>query len=98
MSRIAIVGGHGKIALKLAKLLTESGHEVSSLIRNPDQTPDIEQAGATAVVADVENQTTEQIAGTIAEHDAVVVLRPPLGRVRLRRADEPGVVPERDGR
>ncbi|NIL81968.1 SDR family oxidoreductase [Rhodococcoides kroppenstedtii] len=72
MSRIAIVGGHGKIALKLAKLLTESGHEVSSLIRNPDQTPDIEQAGATAVVADVENQTTEQIAGTIAEHDAVV--------------------------
>ncbi|MBY6351937.1 SDR family oxidoreductase [Rhodococcoides corynebacterioides] len=72
MSRIAIVGGHGKIALKLAKLLTESGHEVSSLIRNPDQTPDIEKVGATAVVADVENQTTVQIAGTIADHDAVV--------------------------
>ena len=32
------------------------------------------------------------------QRDAVVVLRPPLGRVRLRRADEPGIVPERDGR
>ncbi|MBY6539939.1 SDR family oxidoreductase [Rhodococcus sp. BP-349] len=72
MSRIALVGGHGKIALKLAKILTENGHEVSSLIRNPDQTADIEKTGATAVVADVEAQTTQEIAGSVTGHDAVV--------------------------
>lgn len=72
MSRIAIVGGHGKIALKLAKILTENGHEVTSLIRNPDQSADIEKTGATAVVADVAGQTTPEIASTFTGHDAVV--------------------------
>jgi uncharacterized protein YbjT (DUF2867 family) len=72
MSRIAVVGGHGKIALKLAKILTDNGHEVTSLIRNPDQSADIEKTGATAAVADVESQTTPEIAGTVTGHDAVV--------------------------
>ena len=50
--------------------------------------------------ADEEQGRVEGVVEVVeaAEHDAVVVLRPPLGRVRLHRADEPGVVPERDGR
>lgn len=72
MSRIAIIGGHGKIALKLAKILTDGGHQVTSLIRNPDQTPDIEKIGATASIADVENQTTPEIASSLSGHDVVV--------------------------
>ena len=34
--RIVIIGGHGKVALLLAPLLVAEGHEVSSLVRNPD--------------------------------------------------------------
>jgi uncharacterized protein YbjT (DUF2867 family) len=72
MSQIAIIGGHGKIALKLANILTGQGHQVSSLIRNPDQADDIKQTGATPVIADVENLSTDEIADAINGHDAVV--------------------------
>lgn len=72
MSRIAIVGGHGKIALLLAPILAEQGHSVTSLIRNPDQSREVEAAGATPAVADVEALDVEAIAEVIAGHDAVV--------------------------
>ncbi|OZG29693.1 NAD-dependent dehydratase [Williamsia sp. 1138] len=72
MSRVAIIGGHGKIALQLAKILTGEGHEVSSLIRNPDQADDIKATGATPVIADVENLSTDEIGEAIKGHDAVV--------------------------
>lgn len=72
MSRIAIIGGHGKIAMQLAEILTGGGHEVSSLFRNPDQSSDIEATGATPVVADIEHLSTDEIAGLIKGHDAVV--------------------------
>lgn len=72
MSQIAIIGGHGKIALHLARILTEHGHAVSSLIRNPSQRGDVEQTGATPIVADVEKMTTDDIAATVSGHDAIV--------------------------
>ena len=40
--RITIFGGHGKVALLLAPLLVEAGHEVTSVIRNPDHVSDVE--------------------------------------------------------
>ncbi|MCC9177772.1 SDR family oxidoreductase [Arthrobacter sp. zg-Y750] len=72
MSRIAIIGGHGKVALHLARRLTASGHQVSSLFRNPEHTSDVEQTGADAVVADVENLSTEQLTELLNGADAVV--------------------------
>jgi nucleoside-diphosphate-sugar epimerase len=72
MSQIAIIGGHGKVALKLASILSGQGHQVSSLIRNPDQADDIKQTGATPVIADVENLSTDEIADAIKGNDAVV--------------------------
>lgn len=72
MSKIAIIGGHGKIALHLARILSGQGHEVSSLIRNPDHEADVREAGGTPVIADVENLSTENIADTIRGHDALV--------------------------
>lgn len=72
MSRIAIIGGHGKVALRLAPLLTGRGDEVSAIIRNPDHVADVEATGATAVVADVEDLSAERLAAVIAGHDAVV--------------------------
>ncbi len=72
MSSIAIIGGHGKVALHLARILTGGSHSVSSLIRDPQQRADITAVGATPVIADVENVTSEQLAELLAGHDAVV--------------------------
>ena len=72
MTRIAIIGGHGKIALRLAPLLSGRGDEVTAVIRNPDHTAEVEATGARAVVADVENLSATQIAEVITGHDAVV--------------------------
>src|SRR5699024_2434685 len=51
---VTIIGGHGKIALRAARLLTDSGAEVNSVIRNPDHEADVRATGATPVVADIE--------------------------------------------
>ncbi|MFD4366800.1 SDR family oxidoreductase [Rhodococcus sp. NPDC058521] len=72
MSKIVIIGGHGKIALRLARILTAEGNEVSSLIRNPDHEADVRETGAAPVLADVENLSTEDIADKLRGHDAVV--------------------------
>ncbi len=70
--RIVIAGGHGKIALRLAGLLSRAGHEVVSLVRNPDHADDVERAGATAVVADLEQVGAPDLAAHLTGADAVV--------------------------
>ncbi|KQY64622.1 MULTISPECIES: SDR family oxidoreductase [unclassified Nocardioides] len=72
MSRIAIIGGHGKVALHLARILSGAGHQVSSVIRNPDHAADVAATGATPVTADVEHLDTSALAELVAGHDAVV--------------------------
>ena len=56
---VTIIGGHGKVALRAARILAEAGAEVYSVIRNPDQADDIREVGATPVVADVESLDVE---------------------------------------
>lgn len=70
--RVAIIGGHGKVALHLARLLTDSGHEVTGIVRNPDHSADVAATGAVPVVADVEHLDAEGLATHLAAHDAVV--------------------------
>jgi uncharacterized protein YbjT (DUF2867 family) len=70
--RVAIIGGHGKVALLLAPLLVAAGDEVSAIYRNPAHTPAVEATGARGVVADVETLGVEEIAALLAGHDAVV--------------------------
>ncbi|OMH34174.1 SDR family oxidoreductase [Tersicoccus sp. Bi-70] len=72
MSRIAILGGHGKVALLLARDLTDAGHEVTSLFRNPEHTDEVAGTGATPVVFDLESAGTDEIATRLSGHDAVV--------------------------
>ena len=72
MSKIAIIGGHGKVARKLEKLLAAEGHQVSALIRDPEQSDDIRATGARPVIADIENLSTDEIGEVIKGHDAVV--------------------------
>ncbi len=61
MSRIVIIGGHGKVALHLARILKERGNEVTSIIRNPDHTADVSASGAHPVVADIETPRDRRI-------------------------------------
>jgi uncharacterized protein YbjT (DUF2867 family) len=72
MARIVIIGGHGKVALQLSRILTERGDDVSSVFRNPDHTDDVEATGASPVVADVERLDTDALADLLTGHDAVV--------------------------
>jgi uncharacterized protein YbjT (DUF2867 family) len=72
MSRIVIIGGHGKVALHLARILTERGDEVTSVFRNPDHADDVSATGARPVVADIEALGTDALADLLAGHDAVV--------------------------
>ena len=74
MTRILLIGGHGKVALRLTPLLVEAGHRVTSAIRNPDHRAEVESVGAEAVIADVEHLTTDEMADVISGHDAVVWL------------------------
>jgi uncharacterized protein YbjT (DUF2867 family) len=53
---IVIAGGHGKIALRLERLLVERGDRVRALIRNPDHVADVEATGAEAVICDIEEE------------------------------------------
>ncbi|MGW0040716.1 SDR family oxidoreductase [Rhodococcus sp. NPDC003348] len=72
MARVGVIGGHGKVALHLERILSGRGDEVTALIRNPDHAADVEATGARPVVADVESMTTAQIAEALRGHDAVV--------------------------
>ena len=72
MTQIAIIGGHGKIALKLAKILSDRGDKVTSIIRDPAQSDDVAATGAEPVVADVESLDTASMASVLAGSDVVV--------------------------
>ncbi len=72
MSRIVIIGGHGRVALQLAKRLTGRGHTVTALFRNAAHREAVAATGATPVVFDIEHAETDAIAGQLAGHDAVV--------------------------
>ncbi len=72
MARIAIIGGHGKVALRLSTLLSDEGHGVTSFIRKPEQAEDVRETGASPEVLDVERSSAEEIADRIEGHDALV--------------------------
>ena len=70
--RVAIAGGHGQIALRLAKVLAQRADDVVAMIRNPNHAEDVRQAGAEPVVVDLERASEDDIARAISGSDAVV--------------------------
>ena len=72
MARIAIIGGHGKVALHLERLLAARGDEVDAIIRNAEHSADVSATGARPLVADVETLDVDGIAALLSGHDAVV--------------------------
>jgi uncharacterized protein YbjT (DUF2867 family) len=90
---VVIAGGHGKIALRLEKLLAERGDSPRGIIRATEQAPDLEQIGAEPIVLDIEN--VDDISDALAGADAVVFAAgagPGSGPARKRTVDYGGAV------
>lgn len=69
---VVIAGGHGKVALHLARALRGDGDEVRSLIRRPEHADDVREAGGDAVVCDLEAADVGAVAAAVEGADAVV--------------------------
>jgi uncharacterized protein YbjT (DUF2867 family) len=93
--KIAIAGGHGTIALHLTRLLSDTGHEVVSIVRNPEHEADVADAGGQMVVADLEAVTPDELADAIGEADVAVFAAgagPGSGAERKDTVDHLGAV------
>jgi uncharacterized protein YbjT (DUF2867 family) len=51
---VLVIGGHGKVAQRLLKLLARDGHRGRGVIRKVEQAGDLEAVGAEPLVCDVE--------------------------------------------
>ena len=90
---VVIAGGHGKIALRLLRLLAESGDRARGLIRNPAHAAELESAGAEPVLCDLERE--DDVARFVAGADAVVFAAgagPGSGADRKRTMDLGGAL------
>ncbi len=72
MAKIAVVGGHGQIALLLTQQLAKRGDHIVSVIRNPEHEADVTAVGGSPVVADFEKLDMEDVAHYFSGVDAVV--------------------------
>ena len=93
--KVTIAGGHGKIALRLSRLLVAGGNEVVGLIRNPSHVADVIEAGASATVCDLEYAEPEEIAIAVEGSDAVVFAAgagPGSGAERKLTMDRDGAI------
>jgi uncharacterized protein YbjT (DUF2867 family) len=92
---IVIAGGHGKIARRLTALLVARGDRVRGLIRNPEHAADLRGDGREPVVLDLEQASVEEVAGAIADADAVVFAAgagPGSGAQRKLTLDRDGAI------
>lgn len=93
--KVAIAGGHGKIARRLTRLLAAEGDEVVALIRNPSHADDVADDGAQPAVVDLENDDAAAVAEAIGGADAVVFAAgagPGSGAARKETMDFGGAV------
>lgn len=92
--KVAIAGGHGKIARLLEQLLVERGDSAIGLIRNPNHADDLREIGAEPAVCDLEDDRSD-LAAAIADAEAVVFAAgagPGSGPERKRTMDLGGAL------
>ena len=90
---VVVAGGHGKIGLRLLRLLADRGHRARGLIRNPDHAADLHEVGADPVLCDIE--ALDDISRCCEGAEAVVFAAgagPGSGPERKRTVDYGGVV------
>lgn len=92
---VAIVGGHGQIALRATVLLRAAGYRVRSVIRNADQAVAVEHAGGEPVLLDIEHATGTQLATAIGAASTLVFAAgagPKSGPERKETVDHQGAL------
>ncbi|KAF5334968.1 hypothetical protein D9611_009943 [Ephemerocybe angulata] len=57
---ITLIGGHGKVALKLARLLADENNTVYSVIRNEAQSDNVRSSGAQPIHLSLEKDSVEK--------------------------------------
>jgi uncharacterized protein YbjT (DUF2867 family) len=72
MSRIVVIGGHGRTGIEIVKQLVAQGDYVVATIRNPKHMADLVKAGAETFILDLEKSTGPEFAVTMVGADAVV--------------------------
>jgi uncharacterized protein YbjT (DUF2867 family) len=90
---VVVAGGHGKIGMRLLRLLAERGQRARGLIRNPDHATELHNVGAEAVLCDIEER--DDISDCVRGADAVVFAAgagPGSGPERKRTVDYGGAV------
>lgn len=90
---VVIVGGHGRIALRLEKILAERGDSPRGIIRQTEQADELEAIGAEPIVLDIEN--IDDIDDAFAGAEAVVFAAgagPGSGPARKLTVDYGGAV------
>src|SRR2546430_13223903 len=70
--RVVIAGGHGKIALRLERLLAASGDHAVGIIRNVDQAPDLRDSSAEPVVLNLETADRSEVSEALEGTDVAV--------------------------
>jgi nucleoside-diphosphate-sugar epimerase len=93
--KVAIAGGHGKIALALTRRLAERGDAVTSLIRNPAHADEVRAAGATPAVCDLEHASVAELTPALEGADAAVFAAgagPGSGAERKLTMDRDGAI------
>src|SRR4051794_16805662 len=89
---VLVGGGHGQIGLRLLKLLAANGDRARGLIRNPDHAADLEEAGAEAVLCDLESDDVRQHIGSAQAMVFAAGAGPGSGPERKRTVDLGGAV------
>ena len=92
---VAIAGGHGKIARRLASLLAARGDRVRGLIRNPGHAAAVHATGAEPILCDLESAERNALAEAIEGTDAVVFAAgagPGSGTARKLTMDRDGAI------
>jgi uncharacterized protein YbjT (DUF2867 family) len=100
MARVAVVGGHGKVARHLHPLLIRVGHTPVALVRNDAHRFELEELGAEVRLLDIERSTAEDFERTFDGCQAVVFAAGagPDGNVeRKRTVDLEGSLKSIDG-
>src|SRR5919106_6980008 len=85
---VVVAGGHGRVGLRLLRLLADGGHRARGLIRNEDHAGDLREVGAEPVLCDME--ALDDISGCCEGADAVVFAAgagPGSGSERKRTVD-----------
>ncbi|KAI0086689.1 NAD(P)-binding protein [Irpex rosettiformis] len=95
---VVIFGGHGKVSLRLTRLLTSRPNTaVTSIIRNPDHAVGIQAAGATPLILSLEDNSVFDLSSTLKDiKPSVIYFCAGSGGIggpeRLKAVDEDGAI------